>query len=161
MKKLIVCLVILGLIFGMVGTAIAGSDDSHLVTVTVSAINEISATGTLTLTIDSATAGSDPDSEEDGTTCDLAWTTNEASKKITVESSLASQSFTLQVVATGISGGTAASVVTLSDTAANFVTAVATTIGGCDLTYTASATAAQGIGSDEHTILYTITDAGE
>lgn len=158
MKKLMICLVILGLIFGMAGTAIAGSTATHQVTVTVSAINEISITGgNIELTIDTATAGSDPDDEVD-TTCDLAWTTNETSKKITVVSSLASQDFTLKVLATNISGGTAAAQVTITDEAQDFITAVATTVGNCDLEYTASATAAQGTGNDVHTtITYTIT----
>jgi len=49
--------------------------------------------------------------------------------------------------------------VTLTTTAIDFVTGVATTTGTCDLSYVASATAAQGTGSDVHTVLYTLTDA--
>jgi hypothetical protein len=142
------------------GVALAASSDSHTVTVTVTAINELSISGgNITLTINSATAGSEPDDATDSTTCDLLWTTNEASKKITAETDLAAPSFTLKVVAASVSGGTAAPEVTLSTTAEDFVTGVATTTGSCDLSYTASATAAQGTGSDVHTVLYTITAA--
>ena len=140
--------------------AAAGSTDSHTVTVTVTAINEIGITGgNITLTISSATPGQDPDDATDNTTCDLDWTTNETAKKITVETNLASPTFTLKVVAENVTGGTAASEVTLSDTATDFVTGIATTTGGCDLAYTASATAEDGTGSDVHTVTYTLTAA--
>ncbi len=134
--------------------------DNHTVTVTVVAINEVGITGgNLTLTINTATAGSNPDSQTDNTTCDLNWTTNQASKKITVGTSIVTPSFTLTVEAKNVSGGTAAGVITLSGASAqDFVTGVATTLGTADLEYIGSATAAQGSGSDAHTVTYTITD---
>jgi len=162
MKRLIaVCLAVV-LVLGLGGVAVVANSDSHTVTVQVNAINELAIEGgNFTLTINSATAGSQPDPATDSTTCDVLWTTNEASKKITVATSVASPppNFTLKVVAQNVNGGTAASEVTLSDTAQDFVTAVGTTIGNCDLAYTASATAAQGTGSDIHTVTYTITAA--
>ena len=140
--------------------AFAANTASHTVTVTVTAINELALSGgNITLTINSETAGSDPDDATDSTTCDLAWTTNEASKKITAETDLALPTFTLGVTAANVTGGTAAAQVTLSDSAQDFVTAIATTVGSCDLSYVASATAAQGTGSDVHTVLYTLTAA--
>lgn len=154
----VVMAVILAL--GLTVAAMAANTDNHTVTVQVNAINEIAtAGGNLALTINTATAGSNPDNAVDNTTCDLDWTTNEASKKITVVSSLslAAQSFTLKAVAQNVTGGTAASEVTLSDTAADFVTGIATTIGGGDLQYTASALASEGTGSDAHTVTYTVT----
>jgi predicted secreted protein len=137
----------------------AATTDNHQVTLTVSAINEVAISGgNLSLTINSTTAGSDPDDAVDNTTCDLNWTTNEASKKITVATSLASQNFTLKVLAQNVTGGTAASEVTLSTTAADIVTGISTTKGTCDLQYTGSATAAQGTGTDTHTtVTYTLT----
>jgi hypothetical protein len=159
MKKLIVGVAVLGGLLGLIGLAMAGYTDNHTVTVQVQAINEAAISGgNLTLTINTATAGQEPDDAVDNTMCDLAWTTNEASKKITVETDLAAPNFTLKVVAQNVTGGTAASEVTLSTTADDFVTGVATTTGGCDLQYTASATAAQGTGSDVHTVTYTLTD---
>jgi hypothetical protein len=145
-------------ILGVIGFAMAADTDDHQVTVTVNAINEIAVTGgDIVLTINSATAGSDPDSENDATT-GLLWTTNETGKKITVETDNAAQNFTLKVVATGVTGGTAAAEVTLTTTPTNYVTGIAETLGGCTSSYTASATAAQGTGSDVHVVTFTITD---
>lgn len=142
----------------LAGAALAASSDSHTVTVTVSAVNELAISGGgVTLTVSTATAGSDLDDATDSTTCDLLWTTNETSKKITVATDLAAPDFTLKVLADNVSGGTAAPEVTLSTTAVDFVTGVSQSSGSCDLSYTASATAAQGTGSDSHTVTYTIT----
>lgn len=159
MKKLVAGVVVAGTIFAVAILAMAGNTDNHAVTVEVQAINELAITGgDLTLIINTATAGQEPDDAVDNTTCDLDWTTNEATKKITVQTNLAAPTFTLKVLAQNVTGGTAASEVTLSTTGANdFVTAIGTTIGGCDLQYTASATAAQGTGSDVHTVTYTLT----
>jgi len=159
MKKLTIALLALALCFGLSGVAMAANTDNHTVTVTVNAINEIDVSGTLGLTIDSATAGSEPNGAVDNTACDLLWTTNQNSKKITVATNLASPNFTLKVVAQNVSGGTAASEVALGTTAADFVTGIAETVGSSDIQYTASATAAQGTGSDVHTVTYTLTDA--
>jgi hypothetical protein len=146
------------LIFGCFGLASASNIANHTVTVHVDAINEAAVTGgDITLTINSATAGSNPNNATDGT-CHLNWTTNEAGKKITVESDQAAPTFTLKVTATAISGGTATPQVTVSNVAQDFVTAVATTIGTCTLSYVASATAAQGTGQDVHVITYTLTN---
>ena len=141
------------------GMVWAGNTANHTITVTVSTINELSITGgNFTLSISAATAGSNPTDATDNTTTDLNWsTTDVASKKITVATSLASPTFTLKVVAQTVSSGTAAAEVTLSTTAADFVTGISTTIGTCDLSYTAQATAAQGTGSDAHVVTYTLT----
>jgi hypothetical protein len=139
------------------GYAVASNTDHHTVTVTVSAINELAiAGGDVTLTIHTATAGSEPDAVNN-TTASLAWTTNESSKKITIATSLASQKFTLKALAQTVTGGTAAEEVTVTDTPTSFVTGIATTTGGCGIKYTAQATAAQGTGSDVHTITFTLT----
>ncbi len=144
----------------LTGTALAGSSASHDVTVTVSAINEVAISGgNITLTIDAATPGSDPDPATDSTSCDLSWTTNEASKKITVAAGAAISGATLKVQAANVSGGTSAGQVTISDTAQDFVTGISSTTGSCDLSYEASATASQGTSSNTHTITYTITAA--
>ncbi|MEW5768088.1 MAG: hypothetical protein AB1797_10790 [bacterium] len=160
MKKLTeVFLLVAVLGLGLARSAMADNIDAHMVTVTVNPINEVAISGgDLTLTINTATAGNNPDPVTNSTTCDLDWTTNEATKKITVATDLLAPTFTLKVVAENVTGvGTAAPEVTLSITATNFVTGISTTIGGCDLKYTASATAAQGTGSDFHTVIYTLT----
>jgi hypothetical protein len=138
----------------------ASNSDTSSVSVTVSAINELAASGdAISLTIDSATAGQDPDAASDSSSQTLAWTTNEEGKKITVSASGALTAHTLKVVATNVSGGTAADEVTLTGSAQNLVTGISETVGSCGLTFTASATAAQGKASIvEHTITYTLTD---
>jgi hypothetical protein len=144
------------LIMSGAGFVLAGNSDNHQVTVQVNTINELAITGgSKTLTISSATAGSDPNNATN-TQCNLAWTTNVTGKKITVATDLSSQNFTLKVEATSISGGTPAGQVTVTDTPADFVTGVAETTGNCTLSYTALATAAQGTGSDVHTVTYTL-----
>jgi hypothetical protein len=140
--------------------ALFGSgSDSHTVTVTVESINELAVSGgNITLTIDAATAGSEPDPVVDATT-GLTWTTNELGKKITAATSVGSPSFTLRVEAIGVSGGTSTGVVTLSTTPQDLVNGVSSTTGSCTSRYSASATAASGIGSDIHTITLTLTDS--
>ena len=142
------------------GFALATDTDNHQVTVQVTAINEVGITGgNITLTINTATAGSQPTDAVDNTTCDLAWSTNQSSKKITVQTSLGSPTFALKVAAQNVSGGTAGSEVTVSTSAQDFVSSISTTVGSCDLQYTASATLSDGTGSDVHTITYTMTDS--
>ena len=151
------------LLFIFVGVGLyASATDNHTCTVTASAINEASVVGgNVTVTINAATAGSNPTAVTDSTTSDLNWTTNEASKKIAIKSSIAvgSQTFTLKATATNISGGTAESQVSLTDSDQDFITAISTTVGTCDLSYEGTATAAEGTGSDAHTITYTLTAA--
>lgn len=85
--------------------------------------------------------------------------------KITVSTSCPGQDFTLKVVATNVSAGTAAPEVTLTHgmLAADFITNIPQrppNTGSCTLQYTASATFAQGssaeVGNDVHTVTYTI-----
>lgn len=145
------------LTLGLAGFAVAADNASHNVTVTVTAINEVAITGgDITLTISTATAGSNPPWATNGS-CGLNWTTNETGKKITVETDQVSADHTLKVVATGVSGGTATAERTVTVAPQDFITGVAETTGGCTLNYTASATAAQGTSSMVHAITYTIT----
>jgi hypothetical protein len=139
-------------------TGLAADNDNHQVTVTVNVINELAvAGGNIVLTITTATPGLDPDDATDATTS-LDWTTNDTGKKITAATDNAAPTFTLKVNATGVTGGTSAGQITLTTVATDYVTGVATTIGGCTSTYTASATAAQGNGSDVHVVTFTLTD---
>ena len=157
-RQLFICAILMSL--AMAGMALAADTDNHQVTVQVVAINEVGITGgNITLTINSATAGSQPTDDVDNTTCDLAWSTNQSSKKITVQTSLGSPNFNLKVIAQSVTGGTAGSEVTVGTSAQDFVSSISTTVGSCDLQYTASATLSDGTGSDIHTITYTMTDS--
>lgn len=160
MKKLIAFAMTVALVLGLSVAAMAADTDSHVVTVTVDPINEIDVDNNLTLIINSATPGSDPDPVTDSTTCDLSWTTNQTSKKITVKTNLAAPKFSLEVEGINLSGsnGSAAGLITLTTGGADFITGISVESASCDLSYTATATAADGTGSDTHTITYTIVD---
>ena len=147
------------LLTGFISVAWAADNDDHQVTVTVNAINELAVTGgDITLTISSATAGQNPN-QATNNTCGLEWTVNTTNKKITVATNQATFAHALRVQAASVSGGTSAGEVTISDTAQDLVTGVATTLGTCTLNYRATATAAQGTQSVAHTITFTITAA--
>jgi hypothetical protein len=85
--------------------------------------------------------------------------------KITVTTFCPGQDFTLKVVATNVTAGTAAPEITLTHgmLAVDFITNIPRkppSTGSCTLRYTASATFAQGnsaeVGNDVHTVTYTI-----
>ncbi len=165
LKKLTAVFAALTLLGGLVVIAMADETADQSVTVTVELINEITTSGILTLTISTATAGSEPGNASNNSTCSLAWTANGAGGKITVGTSVSegTQKFSLTVDVEGtVTGGTApGTAVSLAHGAgaADFITGIVTTTGGCDLEYIASATAAQGAGTDTHTITFTITSS--
>jgi len=153
-----VIVIFLVLVLGLISVVTAGNTDNHTVTVTVSAINEVAIIGgNVSLTINTSTGSSEPDSQTDNTTADLNSTTNESTKKITIGTTLVSPTESFTVEAINISGGSAAGPITLSGVSAqNFITGISQTMGTCDLQYVASATAAQGTGSDAHTVTFTL-----
>ena len=140
---------------------LAGSAVNHTVNVTIAAVNEIGVSGSVTLSVSSATAGSDLASDTDATAT-LSWTTNGASKKVTVATQ-AAPNCTLKVEATSINtagGGTSAGVVTLSTTAADFLTGVAQSYGECSLSYELAPTVTDSIlAGVDIIVVYTIADA--
>ncbi len=88
----------------------------------------------------------------------LAWGTNSNTlNKITVSTNLASPKYVLQVEAVNPTSGGSAGVVTVSTSPKDLVTTVARTMGTCSLLYTVTALASQGMGTDSHTITFTIT----
>ena len=122
--------------------------------------------GDVDLTISSATAGQEP-AAASSEACQLQWTTlvADATKKITAQSNNATPSFALKLSAVNVSAGdgTPAGQVTLSTTAEDLVVDIPAGVlvsnpGTCTLHYQASATAANGTGSDAHTITFTIVD---
>ena len=159
-KRAAIFLMTIVVLLSFAEVSFAAATDSHTVTVQVQVINELGISGgNVTLTINTATAGSNPTDAQDNTTSDLLWTSNESSKKVTVATDLAAPNFTLKTLAQNVTGGTAAAEITLSTTVSDFVTGIGSTTGNCDLQYTASTTAASGTGTDSHTITYTLTDS--
>lgn len=120
--------------------------------------------GNITLTISTGIAGGQP-AAVTNTATSIRFRRQAVVTKVTVQTSCPVQRFSLSVVATAATGGTAQPEVTLVDGMAptDLITNVPTSGGAnksATLQYTASATFAQGnsneVGSDIHTVTYTL-----
>jgi len=144
--------------FGGSANAFAQSD-GHTVTLAVSSINVLAITGNVELTISAATPGSNPDPVSGSAS--YAITTNDTSKKITAstDQNLAA-GFTLEVDVDAPAGATGSTGTSLSTSAVDVVTNLATVAeAGMGLDYTFTATAAAGtLASTGLTVTYTITN---
>jgi hypothetical protein len=144
-------------LLGLTGGLVAANN--HTVNVNVSAINQIAVSGTITLTISTATAGSEPDNATDGTAT-LAWTTNGSGKTIAVNCGTdLPTGVTLSVTGNGKTGGTGSptfGTVSLTGTNATLVANADKMTYTGTLLYTATATAAAGTQSLVKTVTYTI-----
>ncbi|HWP81389.1 MAG TPA: hypothetical protein VNN76_01920 [Bacteroidota bacterium] len=132
--------------------------DNHTVTVSVSEITLLqvsSGSVNLTITGANAVAGVDMMSTTDQSSS-LSWGTNGSLKKITVQSNLAAPLFTLKVLALNPTQGLASPEVTLSSAWQDFLLNIGRTSGSCTLRYTGIAYASQGMGTDTHSITFTI-----
>ncbi len=160
MKSLLSILVLAFLCCGLATTAIAQSANQD-VTIVVADINEVSVSGNLTLTINSATAGSNPDDATDNTTS-YSITTNGTNKKITGQLDVAYASgISLAVDVTAPTGGTSQGQKTLSTTAQDLVTTMSKLVGSTlTITYTAAATlsAAPNGSGETNIITFTLID---
>lgn len=124
----------------------------------VTAINEISVTGSPSLVINDATAGSGLTSATASGT--YAVTTNQTNRKITAQLDASMPAgVTLSVALAAPTGGTSAGVVSLSTTAQDVVTGVSSVNeSGLSIGYTLSATVAAGVvPAGNRTVTYTIT----
>jgi hypothetical protein len=127
------------------------------VTLEVQAINQIAFTGSPSLVISTATAGSAPTSVSANAT--YALTTNETDRKITAQlDSDTPSGVTLSAALAAPSGATSAGAVQLSTLAQDVVTAITpVNASGLNVTYTLTATAAAGVvPSTSRTVTYTI-----
>ncbi len=155
--------IILGIciILMMTYPLMAADNDNHDVTVTVSAINELAVSGNIVITIDSATAGDPPNSENDATST-LSYTTNSASnKKVTGQYSVTNGEvgLTLEATITSTSATSAGKVTLIAASATDVITGIIQ----CDdadetLTYDVTATSAATVGDHVYTVTYTLTD---
>lgn len=128
------------------------------VTFQVDAINEIAFTGTPSLAIVTATAGSAPTAEQ--ATASWAVTTNGSNMKITAAiNSAMPAGLTLTANLAAPTGGSSAGATSLSTTAADVVTGIsAKAESGLNVTYELNATLAAGVvASQSRTVTYTIT----
>jgi hypothetical protein len=132
---------------------------SHTVTVIVNPITVMQlSNGTITLNITGANAiaGQDQMSVIDQSST-LLWGTNSSSRKITIRTNLTPQKYSVLAYAVSPTAGSAGIEAPLSTTANNFITGIGRSSGSAGIRYTGIALASQGIGSDSHTITFTIT----
>ena len=138
--------------------AFAADNATQDVDITVQAVNEITVGPTVTLTINSATAGSNPSG-----TASSTWniTTNSvSSKKITAQLAAAlSSGLTLSANLQAPSTGTSSGVTTLSTTASDVVTSIeAVAATGLTINYAATATVAVAPNTYSADVTYTIVN---
>jgi hypothetical protein len=160
MKKLVVGLLGLGLVFGISSLTMAGNTAQQTVIYEVAAINEISVSGDPgKLMVNSATAGSEPNDTTDNSTT-WAITTNQTARKITgsINSNMPTN-VTLEINLEAPSGGSGAGDISLSTSDADLVTSIETVAeSGLTITYTLSATVAAGVVAEaQKTVTLTLT----
>lgn len=142
-------------------TFVAGTAGAQTQTVTfaVNAVNQIAVTGSPSLTITTAVAGSNPTSVSDATTAKWAVTTNTTGAKVTASLDLDMPTgLTLSANLTAPSVGTSAGAQALSSSAVDVVTGMTKVTGSnLGITYTLDATTAAGVvGTSTRTVTYTV-----
>ncbi|MFH1452375.1 MAG: hypothetical protein ABIH00_00110 [Armatimonadota bacterium] len=157
MKKLLIILIAIAF---MSAAAFAGSTDTQTVYYEIDAINEIAFDADETLTINFATAGTEPD--RDIAECTYAITTNEtAGKKLTgaINANMPGDT-DLMVTAAAPTGGSGSGQVTLNTTAATLVASIETVAeSGIAYSITLDANVAAGLPADGSRVLtFTLTD---
>jgi hypothetical protein len=142
---------------------------SHTVTVTVNPLDAIDVQGDVTLVLAfDPVSGTLVDSDN---TSILSWITNQAARKVTVQTSLDGFTYGLQVTAGTITetdgaagdGGTAVGAMDLesagpAEGAQDFITGINVAGAWCPLIYDATASVTDGTGSEMHTVTYTLTN---
>ena len=132
---------------------------TQTVTFAVNAVNQIAVTGTPSLTITTAVAGSAPTSVTDATAT-WAVTTNQSTAKITASIATAMPAgLTLSANLAAPTGGTSAGYTALGATAVDVVTGITKLAqGSLGISYKLDATAAAGVvASATRVVTYTIT----
>ena len=151
---------LLAMVF-VTGALFAGAAANQTVTYEVTAINEFSVSGDpAALTVNAATAGSQPDEVTNAATT-YAITTNGTGKKITgILNTAMPTGVTLKVNLAAPTGGTSIGDVTLSAVAADLVTGIATLAESAKaITYKLSALVTAGVvASANKTVTLTIAD---
>jgi hypothetical protein len=145
MKRGLIYLLLLGFILGVSGRAMAASSVNQTVTIAVGAINEISVTGSPSLTVNTATAGSQPTEATDGSTT-YNITTNGTNMKITGALSPALPGgVTLKINLASV-GGTSSGDVTLGTSPLSLVTGITQKVESLDvITYKLDALVSAGV----------------
>jgi hypothetical protein len=132
---------------------------THTINVQVSPITVLAVQGgavMLNVTDANVTAGVDAMTVQDQSTR-LAWGTNSSARKITAQTSLAAPLFQLRLAAVGHTRGNPAPEMLLGTSPQNLMLDIGRSLGSCTLRYTGTALASRGVGTDIHTITFTVT----
>ena len=150
--------VLLLLAMGVIGGAADLGAQTQTVTFAVNAINQISFAGTPSLTVTTATAGSDPTSAIDATST-WAVTTNQTGAKISASIPAMPSGLTLKVNLVAPASATSLGLTALGAVAVDLVTGITKEKGsGLAATYQLDATPAAGVvTSATRLVTYTIT----
>jgi hypothetical protein len=143
-------------------TAFGQTSRNHWINVTVTPVSIIRVIGgavIINITGADATAGVDQMTSAPNDASMLIWGTNSTPRKITIRTNLTPQLYTLKAEARSPSAGSAVGEVTLSTAAYDydFITGIGKSSGSATIRYTGIALASKGIGTDSHTITFTIT----
>lgn len=133
--------------------------DTHTINVQVAPITVLTVQGgtvAMNVTDASVIAGVDEMTVQDQSTR-LLWGTNSNARKITAQSSLAAPLFELRLVAVGPTRGTPGPEMLLGTAPQDLMLDVGRSLGNCTLRYTGTALASRGVGTDIHTITFTVT----
>ncbi len=131
---------------------------SHLVTVVVNPISLLQVVGggvNLNISSSNAIAGQDQMSVTNAAT-QLLWGTNSSAQKITIKTNNAAPLFMLKAEALNPTQGISLGEVSVSSLAVDLLLNVGRSSGSASVQYTGIAFASQGVGSDAHTITFTI-----
>jgi hypothetical protein len=142
--------------------AYASNTDSQTVNFTINNISEIDvASGPIGLTVNTATAGSQPNVATAPSSYSITTNASDNGKKITValDSDMPTNTTLTVEVAAPTASGTSAGAVTLSATAADVVTGLqGAAQSNVAITYTLNAPVTVKAQSDSRTVTYTIVD---
>jgi hypothetical protein len=133
--------------------------DTQTVSVQVSPITVLSIQGSavaMNITNANLVAGVDAMTVQDETSR-LLWGTNSSARKITAQTSLGTALFQLRLVALSPSRGTPGPEMLLGTAPQDLLLNIGRSQGNCTLRYTGTALASQGVGTDNHTITFTVT----
>ncbi|MFH1454545.1 MAG: hypothetical protein ABIH00_11300 [Armatimonadota bacterium] len=159
MKKLLIVLVAIAF---LTTAAFAGSTDTQTVYYEIDAINEIAMDADLTLTVNAADAGSEPNMDLDNSQTYDITTNTTAGKKITVAIN-ANMPANTTLIANMIAptGGSTGGAKNLTTTAQDAVTSIETVAeSGVEYNLTLTATVAAGLPADgSRVITFTLTDS--
>ncbi len=162
MKRGLIGIFVLGFVFTISGIVITANIATHQVTINIVAVDElIISGGDVTLTVDSATAGTSLDDVSDNA-CAFDWTTNSGTnKKITGQLDADYSSGVSLSVSVGVAGGNGYSTghqMLISASAVDIVAGMHNeNVGNNVLDYTTSVSIASPV-SETRTVIYTITD---